>query len=73
MGAHFLSFGQPILGVIVFMTVLLFVEYFKDTCYALGKNSQNQQLLDTLACSSVNTAKISILGQKISSGTFSMA
>ncbi len=23
---------------------------FKNTCYGLGKNSQNQQLLDVLAC-----------------------
>ncbi len=26
----------------------------KDTCYPLGKNSQNQQLLDILACNSAN-------------------
>ncbi len=27
---------------------------FKGTCYPLGKNSQNQQLLDILACNSGN-------------------
>ncbi len=26
----------------------------KDTCYGCGKNSQNQQLLDILACNSAN-------------------
>ena len=26
----------------------------KDTCYGLDKNSQNQQLLDILACNSAN-------------------
>ncbi len=28
--------------------------FIKDTCYGLGKNSQNQQLLDILACNSAN-------------------
>ncbi len=27
---------------------------FKDTCYGLGKISQNQQLLDILACNPAN-------------------
>ncbi len=32
---------------------------FKDTCYLLGKNSQNQQLLDILACNSANRPSLS--------------
>ncbi len=28
--------------------------FLKDTCYGLGKNSPNQQLLDILACNSAN-------------------
>ncbi len=32
---------------------------FKDTCYGLGKNSQNQQLLDILACNPANRPSLS--------------
>ncbi len=43
---------------------LLLVFGFNDTCYASGKNSQNQQLLDTLTCNSPNIPDYGLLGKK---------
>ena len=40
-----------------------FTFWIKDTCYGLGKNSQNQQLLDILACNSAS--RPSFTGQNV--------
>ncbi len=53
----------PLIMTIEYLTIWFWI---KDDCYGLGKNNQNQQLLDILACNSANNHSFTwITGQNV--------